>query len=179
MTVKPAGSYEPKRMEERILEKWGGGGLAERTLTEKRGKRFSFLEGPPTANAPPALHHVEVRVFKDLVNRFQFMRGRTVPRKAGWDCHGLPVEVQIEKELKLESKKDIVEYGVDKFVEKCRESVFSHIKEWDALTKRMAYWVDLEEPYVTMENDYIESVWWSIAEIYKKGLLYEGHKVVP
>jgi len=177
--MKTAGGYDPRELEERILAKWKGEGLCERTLTEKRGKLFSFLEGPPTANTPPALHHVEVRVFKDLVNRFNFMRGRTVPRKAGWDCHGLPVEVQLEKELNLSSKKDIGDFGVDKFVEKCRESVFSHIKEWADLTERMAYWIDLKNPYVTMENDYIESVWWSIAEIHKKGLLYEGHKVVP
>jgi len=179
MAVKPAGEYKPKELEEEILKQWRESNLAQRSLTEKRGKVFSFLEGPPTANAPPALHHVEVRVFKDLINRFNFMRGRTVPRKAGWDCHGLPVEVQIEKELGLKSKKEILDYGIDKFVEKCRGSVFSHIKEWDKLTERMAYWVDLKSPYITMDNDYIESVWWSLAEIHKKGLLYEGHKVVP
>ncbi|MFH1789438.1 MAG: isoleucine--tRNA ligase [Candidatus Altiarchaeota archaeon] len=180
MTVKQAGEYRPKEIEEKILDYWKKQGLAEETLAPRKdAKRFSFLEGPPTANAPPALHHVEVRVFKDLVNRMRYMQGFSVPRKAGWDCHGLPVEVQIEKKLNLASKKEIVEYGVEKFVEECRASVFSHIKEWDKLTRRMAYWIDLKDPYVTMDNDYIESVWWSISQIYKKGLLYEGHKVVP
>ena len=138
MAVKPAGEYRPKELEERILDYWKKEGVPEKTLKARRGKRFSFLEGPPTANAPPALHHVEVRVFKDLVNRFRYMQGHSVPRKAGWDCHGLPVEVQIEKKLKLASKKEIVAYGVDKFVEECRRSVFSHIKEWDKLTERLA-----------------------------------------
>ena len=140
---------------------------------------FSFLEGPPTANAPPGLHHVEVRVFKDLYCRFKYMQGYTVPRKGGWDCHGLPVEVQIEKALKLNSKKDILNYGIGKFINQCRESVFSYIKDWNKLTEKMAYWIDLEKPYVTLSNEYIESIWWSLKELYNKSLLYEGHKVVP
>ena len=180
MAVKQAGDYNPRDLEERVLAYWKKEGIAEKTLEPRSGaKRFSFLEGPPTANAPPALHHVEVRVFKDLVNRFKFMQGFYVPRKAGWDCHGLPVEVQIEKELGLKNKKEVQEFGLDKFVEKCRKSVFSHIKEWDKLTERMAYWIDLSDPYVTMDNDYIESVWWSLKQIWDKGLLYEGYKVVP
>jgi isoleucyl-tRNA synthetase len=179
MSVKPVGEYEPRQMEEGILEYWRKNGVMEETLKPGKGKLFSFLEGPPTANAPPALHHVEVRTFKDAVNRFQYMQGMSVPRKAGWDCHGLPVEVQVEKELKLADKKDIVTYGVDRFVEKCRESVFSHIKEWDALTERMGYWVDLKDPYVTMDNDYVESVWWSLKRLWEMGMLYEGYRVVP
>ena len=178
--VRQVGDYNPKEVEERILAYWKEKKVVGETVFERKGHRkFSFLEGPPTANAPPALHHVEMRVFKDLVNRFKFMQGHSVPRKAGWDCHGLPVEVQIEKQLKLESKKDILAYGMDKFIEECRKSVFTHIKEWDNLTERMAYWIDLTSPYVTMDNNYIESVWWSLSEIWKKGLLYEGHKVVP
>lgn len=177
--MEPVGEYNPKELEERVLSCWKREGVPEKALERRKGRLFSFLEGPPTANAPPALHHVEVRVFKDLVNRYNYMRGCSVPRKAGWDCHGLPVEVQIEKKLKLNSKKEIMEYGVDRFVEECRNSVFSHIKEWDLLTERMAYWVDLKEPYITMDNNYIESVWWSLKEIHKKNLLYEGHKVVP
>lgn len=177
--MEPVADYNPKELEERILKFWEKAGVRQKTLKRSDKKLFSFLEGPPTANAPPALHHVEVRVFKDLVNRYNFMRGYAVPRKAGWDCHGLPVEVQVEKKLKLNSKKEIHEFGVDKFVEECRNSVFSHIKEWDQLTERMAYWVDLEEPYVTMDNDYIESVWWSLKQIHDKNLLYEGYKVVP
>ncbi|MCX6695259.1 MAG: class I tRNA ligase family protein, partial [Candidatus Altiarchaeota archaeon] len=180
MNVKPVGDYKPRELEEKILSYWKEKGVVGEAIFHKEGRRrFSFLEGPPTANAPPALHHVEMRVFKDLVNRFKFMQGYSVPRKAGWDCHGLPVEVQIEKMLKLNSKKEIADYGVEKFVEECRQSVFSYIKDWDRLTERMAYWIDLEKPYVTMDNDYIESVWWSLKEIWNKKLLYEGHKVVP
>jgi len=180
MTVNPVGDYNPKKLEERILEYWKEKKVEAKTIYPVKGrKQFSFLEGPPTANAPPALHHVEVRVFKDLVNRYHFMKGFSVPRKAGWDCHGLPVEVQVERELKLNSKKEIVSYGLDRFIEKCRASVFTHIKEWDKLTERMAYWIDLKNPYVTMDNEYIESVWWSLKEIWSKKLLYEGHKVVP
>ena len=147
--------------------------------TDPKKPLFSFLEGPPTANAPPALHHLEVRTFKDIICKFKYMQGFSVPRKGGWDCHGLPVEVQIEKKLGLNSKKDILKYGVDKFIKDCRESVFSYIKEWNASTEELAYWVDLEDAYVTLENDYIESVWWSLKELYNKKLLYEGYKVVP
>ena len=180
MAVKTVRDYNPKELEEGILDNWKKSRLKEKTISDiKERPRFSFLEGPPTANAPPALHHVEVRVFKDLVNRYNFMKGFSVPRKAGWDCHGLPVEVQVEKELKLNSKKEILDYGMDKFIEKCRASVFTHIGEWDLLTERMAYWIDLEKPYVTLDNNYIESVWWSLKEIWNKNLLYEGHKVVP
>lgn len=160
MAVKTVRDYNPKELEEGILDNWKKSRLKEKTISDiKERPRFSFLEGPPTANAPPALHHVEVRVFKDLVNRYNFMKGFSVPRKAGWDCHGLPVEVKVEKELKLNSKKEILDYGMDKFIEKCRASVFTHIGEWDLLTERMAYWIDLEKPYVTLDNNYIESVW--------------------
>jgi len=176
--VRACGEYVPRQLEARVLDYWVENDVMEKSFAS-RGERFSFLEGPPTANAPPALHHVEVRAFKDLVNRFHTMLGQEVPRKAGWDCHGLPVEVQVEKELELDSKREILDYGLDRFVEKCRESVFSHIREWDELTKRMAYWVDLEDPYVTMDNDYIESVWWSLKKLWDKGLMYEGHRVVP
>ncbi|MFH1055336.1 MAG: isoleucine--tRNA ligase [Candidatus Altiarchaeota archaeon] len=179
MVVESVSDFDPKALEERILEYWRKNKVMEETLKPRKGELFSFLEGPPTANASPALHHVEVRTFKDLINRFNFMLGCSVPRKAGWDCHGLPVEVQVEKELKLNSKKEIVKYGVDRFVDMCRQSVFSHIKEWDALTERMAYWVDLENPYVTMDNEYIESVWWSIKKLWDNKMLYEGDRVVP
>lgn len=146
---------------------------------EPKKKMFSFLEGPPTANASPGLHHMEARVFKDIVCRFNFMKGFAVPRKGGWDCHGLPVEVQIEKQLKLGTKKDVLKYGIGNFNQACRKSVFSHIEEWNKFTEKLAYWIDLKNPYITLENNYIESVWWSLKEIYKKGLLYEGYKVVP
>jgi isoleucyl-tRNA synthetase len=179
MAIEPVGEYNPKKLEERVLAYWRLNKVMEETLKPRDGERFSFLEGPPTANAPPALHHVEMRTYKDVVNRFHYMLGYDVPRKAGWDCHGLPVEVQVERDINLDSKRQILEYGVDRFVEKCRDSVFSHIREWDSLTERMAYWIDLKDPYVTMDNDYIESVWWSISELWKKKLLYEGYRVVP
>ncbi|VVB79155.1 Isoleucine--tRNA ligase [uncultured archaeon] len=145
----------------------------------KRKKLFSFLEGPPTANAPPGLHHLEVRTYKDIINKFRYMQGFNVPRKAGWDCHGLPVEVQIEKKLGLNSKKDIQKHGEAKFINECRESVFSYIETWNKSTKKLNYWVDLDGRYATLDNNYIESVWWSLQQLYNKKLLYEAHKVVP
>ena len=173
--------YDFKHIEEKVAQLWKKHEAAiKKSLQDTKGRPlFAFLEGPPTANAPPALHHVEVRVFKDLFCRFKYMQGFSVPRKGGWDCHGLPVEVQIEKKLGLNSKKEIVHYGIDKFIKQCRESVFEYIKEWNRLTEKMAYWVDLENPYRTLDNEYIESVWWSLKEFYTKGLLYESHKVVP
>src|SRR3989344_1839207 len=140
---------------------------------------FSFLEGPPTANASPGLHHLEVRTFKDIICKFKYMQGFSVPRKGGWDCHGLPVEVQVEKKLGLNSKKDVEKYGTETFIRECRESVFSNIKDWNKSTEELAYWIDLEKPYVTLDNEYIESVWWSLSELHKKKLLYEDYKVVP
>ncbi|MFH1452079.1 MAG: isoleucine--tRNA ligase [archaeon] len=142
-------------------------------------KLFSFLEGPPTANAPPGLHHLEVRTFKDIICKFKFMQGFSVPRKGGWDTHGLPVEVQVEKQLGLKSKKEVIEYGMEKFIKNCRESVFSNIEDWKKSTQELGYWIDLENPYITLDNNYIESVWWSLKELYKKDFLYEGFKVVP
>lgn len=175
-----ARKYDFKEIEKETESFWKRQKLVARTIQYEPVKPlFSWLEGPPTANAPPGLHHVEVRVFKDLNLRLKYMQGFTVPRKGGWDCHGLPVEVQVEKKLNLPTKKDVINYGIDKFTKMCRQDVFSYIKDWERLTDKMAFWIDLENPYVTMENDYIESVWWSLKELYEKGLLYEGHKVVP
>jgi len=175
------GRYSFKEVEEKVSKQWDD--LREKiaaTLQYDPNKKiFSFLEGPPTANAPPGLHHVEMRVFKDVMCRFKYMQGFTVPRKGGWDTHGLPVEVQLEKKLGLKTKKDVVTYGIAKFNAECRKDVFRFIKPWEDLTKRMAYWIDLEKPYVTLENEYIESVWWSLKELFNKGMLYQGHKVVP
>src|SRR3989338_1600257 len=147
--------YNFKDVEKQVEERWKKEKELIKKAVEHDPKKplFSFLEGPPTANAPPGLHHVEVRVFKDLFCRFKFMQGFSVPRKGGWDCHGLPVEVQIEKQLKLNSKKDIEKYGVDKFIDKCRESVFSNIEDWNKSTEELAYWIDLENPYATLENE--------------------------
>ena len=173
--------YNFKDIEEVVAKRWKAQekDIKASLQHDPKKKLFSFLEGPPTANAPPGLHHVEMRVFKDLFCRFKYMQGFSVPRQGGWDCHGLPVEVQVEKRLGLNSKKDIVKYGVAKFVKECRDSVFEYLKAWNKLTEKMAYWVDLENPYITLENNYIESVWWSLKELYEKGLLYESHKVVP
>src|SRR3989338_5661378 len=173
--------YDFKHIEQEVSKLWQKQSKEIKASLNYNPKKklYSFLEGPPTANAPPGLHHVEVRVFKDLFCRFKYMQGYTVPRKGGWDCHGLPVEVQIEKQLKLNSKKDILNYGIEKFNKQCKESVFSYIKEWNRLTDRMAFWIDLDNPYITLNNNYIESVWWSLKELYNKKMLYEGHKVVP
>lgn len=173
--------FDIKEIEAQVERRWEtlSKQIKATTQYDPEKKMFSFLEGPPTANAPPALHHVEVRVFKDVYCRYKYMNGYTVPRKGGWDCHGLPVEVQVEKKLGLETKKAVVDYGVEKFCGECRTDIFTYIKDWEHMTRKMAYWVDLEKPYRTLDNTYIESVWWSLKEIHKKGLLYEGHKVVP
>jgi isoleucyl-tRNA synthetase len=138
-----------------------------------------FYEGPPTANGLPASHHVLSRVFKDVFPRYRTMRGHRVDRKAGWDCHGLPVELQIERELGLTNKHEIEAYGVEKFNKRCRESVLEYIDEWNTFTERIGFWVDTDDAYFTLSNDYIESVWWSLKQVFDKGLLYEGYKVVP
>ncbi len=174
-------SYDFKRIEAEVAGHWQANKdiIKQSLMLEPKKKLFSWLEGPPTANAPPGLHHVECRVFKDVVCRFKYMQGFTVPRKGGWDCHGLPVEVQVEKKLGLKTKKDIVAFGVDKFSAQCREDIFKFIKDWSRVTERLAFWVDLENPYRTLDKEYMESVWWSLKQLFKKGLLYEGHKVVP
>jgi isoleucyl-tRNA synthetase len=173
--------YDFKKIEQEARKVWKKNSkqIKQAVQDDPKKKLFSFLEGPPTANAKPGIHHLEVRTFKDIICKFKYMQGFSVPRKGGWDCHGLPVEVQIEKKLKLKDKKDIVNYGVGKFNKECRQSVFSNIEDWSKSTEELGYWVDLENPYVTLENDYVESVWWSLKEIYKKKLLYEGYKVVP
>ncbi|MAG02363.1 isoleucine--tRNA ligase [Candidatus Pacearchaeota archaeon] len=173
--------YNFKEIEKKSKEKWKKyeKKIENAIQDDTKKKVFSFLEGPPTANAPPGLHHLEVRTMKDLINKYWFMKGFSVPRKGGWDTHGLPVEVQVEKKLGLNSKKDILKYGEAKFIKECRESVFSNIKDWEESTKELGYWIDLKNPYKTLDNNYIESVWWSLKELYKKDLLYEGYKVVP
>jgi len=173
--------YEFKEIETNARKVWKRHSKEiEKAIQDNPKKKlFSFLEGPPTANAPPGLHHLEVRTFKDIICKFKYMKGFSVPRKGGWDCHGLPVEVQVEKKLKLESKKDVEKYGTDKFIDFCREDVFSNISDWEISTEELGYWIDLKNPYVTLENNYIESVWWSLKELYNKKLLYEGYKVVP
>jgi isoleucyl-tRNA synthetase len=167
-------------LEERVLERWRERDVFHRSLANREGAEvWSFYEGPPTANGRPGSHHVLSRVFKDVYPRYRTMRGYRVPRKAGWDCHGLPVELEVEKELGISSKHEIEKYGIDKFNERCRESVFEYVEEWNRLTERIGFWIDLDDPYVTLENDYIESVWWSLRRLWDGQRLYEGHKVVP
>ncbi len=167
-------------LEERVLDRWRERDVFGRSLANREGAEvWSFYEGPPTANGRPGSHHVLSRVFKDVYPRYRTMRGYRVPRKAGWDCHGLPVELEVEKELGIASKQEIEEYGIAEFNRRCRESVFEYVEEWNRLTERIGFWIDLDDPYVTLENDYIESVWWSLRKLWDDEHLYEGHKVVP
>ncbi|HEU4944744.1 MAG TPA: isoleucine--tRNA ligase [Solirubrobacterales bacterium] len=167
-------------LEERVLERWRERGVFRRSLEQREGAEpWNFYEGPPTANGRPGSHHVFARVFKDVYPRYRSMCGYRVPRKAGWDCHGLPVEIEVEKQLGISSKQEIEDYGIDKFNQRCRESVFEYVEEWNRLTERIGFWVDLDDPYVTLDDDYIESVWWSLRQLWDKDRLYEGHKVVP
>jgi isoleucyl-tRNA synthetase len=167
-------------LEETTLERWREQDLFARSLAERADAPiWSFYEGPPTANGRPGSHHVLARVFKDIYPRYRTMTGYRVPRKAGWDCHGLPVELEVEKQLGISSKQEIEEFGIAEFNQRCRESVFEYVEEWNRLTERIGFWVDLDDPYVTLQDRYIESVWWSLNRLFEKGRLYEGHKVVP
>ncbi|HWC11327.1 MAG TPA: isoleucine--tRNA ligase [Acidimicrobiales bacterium] len=180
----PFGPVDPAvdfvALEEGVLSRWRATGLAA-AVGRKRagGMPWIFYEGPPTANGRPGLHHVWARAFKDLFPRFRTMTGHDVPRKGGWDCHGLPVEIEVEKELGLTGKGQIEEYGIDRFNERCRESVRRYVEDWAALTERAGVWIDTEDAYWTMSNDYVESVWWLVRRLFDDGLLYEGHRVTP
>jgi len=169
-----------QKVEMSQLEFWRENRIFHRTMEEREGSpSYVFYEGPPTANGIPGSHHVLSRAFKDIFPRYKTMRGFYSYRKGGWDTHGLPVEIAIQKELGIEDKREIVEYGIDKFNQKCKESVFRNIKDWERMTERMAYWVDLKDAYVTFTNDYIESIWYILKQFWVKGLLYQGLKVVP
>ncbi len=180
----PFGPVDPDldlpALEERVLNRWRERKVIEETARLREGgEQWIFYEGPPTANGRPGLHHVWARAFKDLFPRFQTMRGRDVPRKGGWDTHGLPVELEIEKELGLGTKAEIEAYGVEAFNERCRASVTRYVEDWSALTARTGVWIDTADAYWTLTNDYIESVWWLVRQLWDKGLLYEGHRVTP
>jgi isoleucyl-tRNA synthetase len=171
---------EPRLREEKVLEFWQRERIFERSVREREGRpRFVFYEGPPTANGRPHFAHLLARVYKDLFPRYKTMRGFYVPRKAGWDCHGLPVELEVEKELGLSTKAEIENLGVEKFVRACRASVDRYIREWEKMMVRLGFWIDLAHPYITYTDDYIESLWWMLKEIHRKGLLYKGHKILP
>ncbi|HAV10328.1 MAG TPA: isoleucine--tRNA ligase, partial [Dehalococcoidia bacterium] len=167
-------------LENEIIRFWKDRNIFQKSLHNRTGSpQFTMYDGPPTANGKPGIHHVLSRVYKDIIPRYRTMKGSYVPRKAGWDTHGLPVELEIEKKLKFTSKADIENYGVAQFNKLCRESVFTYLKEWDSLTERIGFWIDLEHPYITLENSYIESCWWAIKELWDKGLVYHGYKVTP
>jgi isoleucyl-tRNA synthetase len=166
--------------EERTLALWKENNIFEKSVQSREGKqRFVFYEGPPFANGNPGIHHVLARVFKDVIVRHRVMKGCYVPRIAGWDTHGLPVELETEKQLGFSGKDQIEAYGVDEFNKRCRESVFKYLGEWNRLTERIAYWVDLEHAYKTMDNTYIETVWWALKQMWDKGLIYQGYRVTP
>ena len=167
-------------METGVIEFWRDNDIFHRSLAQREGApRWVVYEGPPTANGSPGTHHIEARVFKDVFPRHRTMKGYLVPRQAGWDCHGLPVELAVEKELGFNGKQDIEAFGVAQFNEKCRESVLRNVDQFTALTERMGYWVDMESAYWTMAPEYIESVWWSLKQIFDKGLLGQDHRVSP
>jgi isoleucyl-tRNA synthetase len=180
----PARAVDPRQelpsLELEVLARWRERDVFAESLRRREGApQWVFYEGPPTANGPPGSHHVLSRVFKDIYPRFQTMRGYRVERKGGWDCHGLPVEIAVEQQLGIHHKSEIEEYGIAEFNARCRESVFTYLEEWDRLTERIGFWIDLEHAYRTLDETYIESVWWALARIDASNLLYEGNKVVP
>lgn len=183
-SFKPFSEVQPSKklsqLELEILEIWRAGKIFEQSLNQRQGApTYTFYEGPPTANGRPGVHHVQARAYKDLFPRYRTMRGFLVNRKAGWDCHGLPVEIEVEKKLGFSGKRAIEDYGVEPFNKQCRSSVMEYEQPWREMTERMGYWCDLDNAYMTMSNDFVESVWWSLKELWNKELLYKGYKVVP
>lgn len=172
--------FAQQQVEQEILEFWEANRIFQKSIESRDpNKNYVFYEGPPTANGAPGIHHVISRTIKDFVCRYQTMRGYRVYRKAGWDTHGLPVEIEVEKSLGIEGKEQVLAYGVDRFNQKCKESVFKYKKEWDDLTRKIGFWVDLEHPYITYENSYIETVWWILKEFWQQNLIYQGYKILP
>jgi isoleucyl-tRNA synthetase len=169
-----------KQKEEAILNYWLSEKVPDRSVTVREGSpRYIFYEGPPTANGKPGIHHVLARTLKDTICRYKTMQGYQVHRKAGWDTHGLPVEIEVEKQLGISSKPEIEAYGIEAFNKKCRESVFTYEKEWRRMTERIGYWIDMDHPYITLDNNYIETEWWLLKQYFDQGLIYEGHKIMP
>jgi isoleucyl-tRNA synthetase len=168
------------QIDKEILEYWDNAQIFQKSIDQRDSNQpFVFYEGPPSANGMPGIHHVMARAIKDIFCRFQTMKGKRVERKGGWDTHGLPIELSVEKELGI-TKEDIGKsISVEEYNDKCRETVMRYKDKWDAITKQMGYWVDLENPYVTYTNEYIESVWWLISQLYQKGLLYKGYTIQP
>lgn len=168
----------PER-EKEVIKFWKENKIFEKTVEKESDKTFTFFDGPPTANGKPHIGHILTRAMKDIIPRYKTMKGYHVLRKAGWDTHGLPVELEVEKILGMDGKQDIEKYGIEPFIKKCKESVWKYKGEWEVMSDRVGYWADMENPYITYDDNYIESVWWSIKELDKQGLLYKGHKVVP
>ncbi|MGP1586637.1 MAG: isoleucine--tRNA ligase, partial [Schwartzia sp. (in: firmicutes)] len=166
--------------EREVLTFWKEHGIAQKAIDQREGcDTFTFYDGPPTANGKPHIGHVLTRVIKDMLPRYQSMKGKKVLRKAGWDTHGLPVELEVEKAIGINGKEQIEAYGMEPFIKKCRESVWQYKGMWEEFSDVVGFWADMEHPYITYENDFIESEWWALKEIWKKGLLYKGHKVIP
>jgi len=180
MIESPPQKYSPREVEEKIQKFWVENDIFKKSIEQRKNcKPYIFLEGPPTANGMPHPGHVLTRVMKDLVLRYQTMNGHYIERKAGWDTHGLPVEIEVEKQLGLEDKQGIEKYGIAKFNEACKKSTLKYERAWVDMTRRIAFWLDMDNPYITFKNEYIESVWWSLKQAWDKKLLYKGHKVVP
>ncbi|MBE3121976.1 MAG: isoleucine--tRNA ligase [Thermoplasmata archaeon] len=180
MIQSPQQKYNPKEVEEKIQKFWRENNIFKKSIEQRKGcSPYVFLEGPPTANGLPHPGHVLTRVMKDLILRYETMNGHYILRKAGWDTHGLPVEIEVEKKLGLEDKQAIETYGVDKFNEECKKSVFRYEHAWVEMTHRIGFWLDMDDPYITLKNEYIESVWWSLQQAWNKKLLYRGYKVLP
>ena len=167
-------------MEHEVSNLWKEKDIIKKNFNMNKGKRyFTFYDGPPTANGKPHVGHILTRVMKDIIPRYKVMKGYDVIRKAGWDTHGLPVELEVEKKLGISGKQQIEDYGVEKFIGECKDSVFTYVSMWEKMTDQIGYWVDMENPYVTYHDDYIESEWWALKQMWDKGLLYQGHKVMP
>ncbi len=174
------GQFTQQHVEQEMLKFWDANQIFRKSVeTRDKNKNYVFYEGPPTANGTPGIHHVISRTIKDFVCRYKTMQDYHVERKAGWDTHGLPVEIEVEKALGIDGKEQVLEYGVDKFNQKCKESVFKYKKEWDDLTRKIGFWIDLENPYITYENSYIESVWWILKEFWKRDFIYRGYQIIP
>lgn len=166
--------------EKGVVDFWNENGVFEQSVKKNEGKEeFSFYDGPPTANGKPHIGHILTRVMKDIIPRYQTMKGKHVLRKAGWDTHGLPVELEVEKKLGFDHKTEIEAYGIEPFIKECKKSVWQYTSEWKEMSDRVGYWCDMEHPYVTYHDDYIESEWWALKKMHEKGLLYKGHKIVP
>ncbi|NLF26301.1 MAG: class I tRNA ligase family protein, partial [Clostridiales bacterium] len=166
--------------EQEVIKFWNENAIFQKSVALREGAEpFTFYDGPPTANGKPHIGHIETRAFKDVIPRYQTMKGKNVLRKAGWDTHGLPVELEVERQLGLDGKEQIEAYGIEPFIRECKQSVWKYKGEWEKMSERVGFWLDMEAPYITYEDSYIESVWWSLKQIADRGLLYKGHKVVP